>query len=56
MQNINQIGPEVLEKKSFEWLLPHGHDGHLEFRIMALLATSCITINAKYENLLKLAQ
>ena len=21
-----------------------GHDGHLEFRIMALLATSCISI------------
>ena len=39
-----QIGPLVLGKKSFEWILPYGHDGKLEFPIMALLARFCITI------------
>ena len=39
MRSINQIGPMVLEKKSFEWFLPYmGMTGHLEFRIMAVLA------------------
>ena len=45
MQNINQTGLMVLEKKSFEWFLPYMlHGGHLEFRIMVLLDRSCITI------------
>ena len=34
----------------------YGHDGHLDFRIIAILARPCITIiNAKYKISLKLA-
>ena len=57
MQNISQIGPVVLEEKSFEWYIIYGHGSHLAIWIMTCFCYILYNhhINAKDEILLKLA-